>query len=75
MSKRRFERATVGLAYRSGQPPVNADSQIFVLRFPNPALNGKYAVIGRVIKGMEVVDKIARADLIKQVSVRDVPRP
>lgn len=75
VSKRRFERATVGLAYRPGQPPVNADSQIFILRFPNPALNGKYAVIGRVIKGMEIIDKIARADLIKQVSVRDVPRP
>jgi cyclophilin family peptidyl-prolyl cis-trans isomerase len=70
LSMRRFERGIVGLAYRSGQKPELADSQIFILTHPNPALNGKYAVIGRVIKGMEVVDKIVVTDMIKNVSVR-----
>ena len=69
-SKRKFDRGAVGLAYRTGQPPVNADSQIFILRMPNPALDGKYALIGRVTTGMDVVDKINKNDLVKQVSVK-----
>ena len=70
LSKRRFERGIVGYAYRSGHKPELADSQIFILTAPNPQLNGKYAVLGRVVKGMDVVDKIAMADMIKDVSVR-----
>jgi cyclophilin family peptidyl-prolyl cis-trans isomerase len=69
-SKRKFDRGTVGLAYKTGQPPVTADSQIFILRVPNPALDGKYALIGRVTTGMDVVDKILRNDVVKQVSVK-----
>jgi len=42
----------------------------FILTAPNPALNGKYVVLGRVTKGMNVVDKIAIQDLIKNVTVR-----
>ena len=37
---------------------------------PNPALDGKYALIGRVTTGMDVVDKINRNDVVKQVSVK-----
>jgi cyclophilin family peptidyl-prolyl cis-trans isomerase len=70
IGKRRFERGIVGLAYRAGQKPELADSQIFILTAPNPALNGKYAILGRVIVGMTVVDKIAIADMIKDVTVR-----
>jgi cyclophilin family peptidyl-prolyl cis-trans isomerase len=69
-SKRPFVRGSVGLAYRQDQTPIAADSQIFILRIPNPALNNKYAMIGRVIKGMEVADKIEMTDLIKTVSVK-----
>ena len=69
-SKRKFDRGAVGLAYRTGQPAVTADCQIFILRVPNPALDGKYALIGRVVTGMEIVDKIVRNDVVKQVSVK-----
>jgi cyclophilin family peptidyl-prolyl cis-trans isomerase len=69
-SKRKFDRGAVGLAYKTGQPPVNADSQMFILRVPNPALDGKYALIGRVTTGMDVVDKIVRNDVVKQVAVK-----
>ena len=69
-SKRPFVRGSVGLAYRQDQRPVAADSQIFILRIPNPALNNKYAMIGHVIKGMEVADKIEMTDVIKSVSVK-----
>ena len=69
-SKRPFVRGSVGVAYRQDQRPIAADSQIFILRIPNPALNNKYAMIGHVIKGMEVADKIEMTDLIKSVSVK-----
>ena len=70
LTKRKFERGIVGLAYRSGEKPEQADSQIFILTAPNPSLNGKYVAVGRVIKGMAVADKIARDDMVKTVAVR-----
>jgi cyclophilin family peptidyl-prolyl cis-trans isomerase len=69
-SKRKFDRGAVGLAYKTGQPPVTADSQMFILRMPNPALDGKYALIGRVTSGMDIVDKINKNDVVKQVYVK-----
>jgi len=70
-SKRKFERGIVGYAYRTNYKPETADSQLFIMKFPNPALNGKYAVIGRVIgKGMAVVGKIEADDMIKDCSIK-----
>ncbi len=69
-SKRLFERGSVGVAYRTGQTPTDADSQIFILKGANPALNGKYTMIGHVTKGMEVVDKIELADVLKSLNVK-----
>lgn len=68
--KRKFDRGTVGLAYRPNYKPETADSMFFILTGPNPALNGKYVALGRVIKGMNVVDKIAILDVIKNATVR-----
>jgi peptidylprolyl isomerase len=68
-SKRPFNRGIVGLAYLTGRKPETADSQFFIVKGPSSNLNGKYAVIGRVTKGMDVVDKIARMDSITAVTV------
>ena len=68
--KRPFVRGMVGLAYQSNQRPEDADCQIFIVRIDSPWLNGKYAAIGRVIKGMPVVDKIQLEDMIKDIAVR-----
>jgi len=70
ISKRQFVRGIVGLAYQAWQDPASADCQLFIVKAANPALNGKYAAIGRVTKGMEVVDKIEVEDMIKDVTVR-----
>ena len=70
ISKRKFEKGIVGFAYREGQKPTAADSQFFILRAPNPGLNGKYAAIGRVIAGMNVVEKIEKPDMVKQAYVK-----
>jgi cyclophilin family peptidyl-prolyl cis-trans isomerase len=65
-SKKPFVRGTVGLAYREGEKPTMADGQIFILRIANPSLTGKYAMLGRVTKGMEVVDKLVMTDELKK---------
>ena len=70
ISKRSFVRGTVGLAYRQGQTAEDADCQIFIVKIASPALDGKYAAIGRLTKGMEIVDKIQVEDMIKDICVR-----
>lgn len=39
--------------------PDSAGSQFFVMHKDSPHLDGQYAAFGRVIEGMDVVDKIA----------------
>jgi cyclophilin family peptidyl-prolyl cis-trans isomerase len=69
-SKTPFNRGVVALAYLTGSRPESADSQFFIVKIASPGLNGKYAVIGRVTRGMEVVDKIEKMDTIKMLSVK-----
>jgi peptidylprolyl isomerase len=52
-----FLRGTVGAA-RTDEPDT-ANSQFFIMFVPNSSLDGNYTVMGRVVKGMDVVDKIA----------------
>ena len=40
----------------------SADSQFFIVLQDSPFLDAKYTVFGKVIEGMEVVDKIKKAD-------------
>ncbi len=52
-----FERGTIGAA-RTGDPN-SANSQFFICFTHTPHLNGQYTVWGRVIDGMQFVDRIA----------------
>jgi cyclophilin family peptidyl-prolyl cis-trans isomerase len=70
LGKRKFDKGIVGLAYREGQKPTAADSQIFILRAPNPKLDGRYAAIGRVVAGMNIVEKIEKPDMLKLAYVK-----
>jgi peptidylprolyl isomerase len=70
IGKKPFERGSVGVAYRQGQTPTDADSQIFICLAPSPHLNGKYTMIGKVTKGMEVADKIELTDILKLMYVK-----
>jgi peptidylprolyl isomerase len=38
--------------------PNTANSQFFIMFVPNANLDGNYTVVGRVVKGMDAVDKI-----------------
>jgi cyclophilin family peptidyl-prolyl cis-trans isomerase len=68
VGKRPFVRGTVGLAHKGDA--AMADSQIFILRSASPNLDGKYTMIGHVIKGMDVVDKIQMADILKTLALK-----
>jgi len=47
-----------------------ADCQLYIMKVASPSLDGKYVVVGQVIKGMDVVDKLQVADLLKTVMIR-----
>ena len=40
--------------------PDSAGSQFFIMHETSPHLDGEYAAFGKVIEGLEIVDKIAR---------------
>ena len=60
-SKVPFERGTVGMA-RKGGSNDSANSQFFIMFDEGSFLNGQYTVIGEVIDGMDVVDKLKRGE-------------
>ncbi len=67
--KRRHLRGAVGMGHAGDAK--TADSQFYITLRARPDLDGKYVVFGRVISGMEVVDKIQRADVLKKATVRE----
>ena len=54
-----FKRGIVGMA-RRGDSIHSANSQFFIMFAENTGLNGQYTVIGEVVTGMDVVDKLKR---------------
>ena len=46
--------------------PDSAGSQFFVMHKDSPHLDGQYAAFGRVIEGIEIIDKIAEAKTNRQ---------
>ncbi|HEX7295936.1 MAG TPA: peptidylprolyl isomerase, partial [Pyrinomonadaceae bacterium] len=62
-----YDRAAVGMAL-SGKD--TGGSQWFVTHSPQPHLDGGYTVFGRVVTGMDVVDKIVRGDVIQSVVIK-----
>ena len=54
------DRGTLSMA--RSQDPNSANSQFFICFEPAPFLDRQYTVFGKVIEGMEFVDKIKRGD-------------
>ena len=67
-TNRNHSRGAVGLAH-SGNP-AGADSQFYIMKQANSSLDGKHAVVGQVVAGMAVVDKIAVKDMIKNTTLK-----
>lgn len=54
-----FTRGVVGMARSASNDSAN--SQFFIMLGENAGLNGKYTVVGEVVAGMDVVDKLKKA--------------
>ena len=61
-----YDRAAVGMAL-SGKD--TGGSQWFVTHAPQPHLDGGYTIFGRVVTGMDVVDRIVRGDVIQSIVI------
>ena len=61
-----YGRGAVGMAL-SGKD--TGGSQWFVTHAPQPHLDGGYTVFGNVVSGMDVVDAIARGDVIQSIEI------
>ena len=63
------DRGTLSMARSSD--PNSANSQFFICFQPAPFLDRQYTVFGKVIEGMEFVDKIKRGDQNNNGAVTD----
>ncbi len=65
-------RGGVGMA--RSQDPDSATSQFYILKSDAGGLDGKYAVFGKVIEGLDVVDKLTTSDKMIKVTVERATR-
>jgi cyclophilin family peptidyl-prolyl cis-trans isomerase len=63
------DRGTLSMARSSD--PNSANSQFFICFKPAPFLDRQYTVFGKVVEGMDLVDKIKRGDESNNGSVSD----
>jgi len=59
-SKEPFKRGSVGMAH--SQDPNSANSQFFICYEGCGSLTGQYTIVGEVVSGMDVADKIKKGD-------------
>jgi cyclophilin family peptidyl-prolyl cis-trans isomerase len=71
-SKEPHLRGTLSMARASD--PNSADSQFFICFEKSSFLDGQYTVFGRVMEGMDVVDKIKKGDSSDNGSVQNPDR-
>ncbi len=50
-------------------------SQFFITHSPQPHLDARYTVFGRVVNGMDVIDRLVQWDVIRNVRIRDGVNP
>jgi HEAT repeat protein/cyclophilin family peptidyl-prolyl cis-trans isomerase len=68
LNQRPYLRGTVGMALDWED---TGGSQFFITHTPQPHLDARYTVFGRVIDGMDVVDRLMQWDQIRSVRIWD----
>lgn len=68
INERPYVRGTVGMALDGKD---TGGSQFFITHSPQPHLDAKYTVFGRVTAGMDVVDQMQQWEVIRRVRIWD----
>jgi len=61
------------LAMAKSSTPNSAGSQFYITLAPQPDLDGKYTVFGKVTAGLDVVKAIRVGDIINRVTITESP--
>ena len=68
-NKQKHLRGSVAMA--RSQHPDSAGSQFYITYGATPHLDGNYTVFGKVVSGMEYVDRIKQGDKMKTVAIEE----
>ena len=68
-NKQKHVRGTLAMA--RSQHPDSAGSQFYICYGNTPHLDGQYTVFGKVVSGMELVDRIKQGDKMTSVTIAE----
>jgi peptidyl-prolyl cis-trans isomerase B (cyclophilin B) len=68
-NKQKHARGTLAMA--RSQHPDSAGSQFYICYGTTPHLDGQYTVFGKVVSGMELVDRIKQGDKMTSVTIAE----
>ena len=63
-----YDRGSLGMPRSQGFD--TGGSQLFFTHLPTPHLDGQYTVFGKIVKGLDVIDRLERGDKIISARVR-----
>ena len=67
VSEGEYTTGTVGLA-KAG--PDTGSCQLFITLAPTPHLEGRYTIVGRVVSGMDVVQRLELGSVVTKATAR-----
>ena len=65
-----FENGSLAMV-KSGQRNYSSSTEFFFVTNKFPELDGRYSIFGKVIKGIEILDKIDKEDIIYEIIIYD----
>lgn len=69
ISSEPFTLGSVGVARKQSPKEISNDSQFFIVKKDSTFLNGEYTYFGKVVDGMDVVNKLSPGDKIGETIV------